>query len=56
MHWLLMRPAVGWGTFLVVHAVGIPLVYILGKACGMKKSAKRADKSLANMMEPSIEA
>ena len=37
MHWLLMRPAVGWGAFLVIHAVGIPLVYAMGKACGMRK-------------------
>jgi hypothetical protein len=38
MHWLLMRPAINWGTFLLVHAVGVPLVYHLGKACGIKKA------------------
>lgn len=26
-----------WGMFILVHAIGIPLVYHLGKACGMKK-------------------
>jgi hypothetical protein len=40
LHWLFMRPAVGWGAFLIVHAVGIPLVYVLGRACGMKKARK----------------
>jgi hypothetical protein len=32
MYWMLMRPAIGWGAFLLVHAIGIPLVYSLGKA------------------------
>lgn len=26
-----------WGMFILIHAVGIPLVYHIGKACGMKK-------------------
>jgi hypothetical protein len=38
MHWLLMRPAVGWGAFLLIHAVGIPLVYMMGKACAIRKA------------------
>jgi hypothetical protein len=37
MHWLLMRPALSWGALLLVHAIGIPLVYGVGKACGAKK-------------------
>jgi len=37
MYWLLARPAIGWGAFLLVHAIGIPLVYGMGKNCGMKK-------------------
>ena len=37
MYWLLMRPAVGWGAFLLIHAIGIPLVYAAGKACAKKK-------------------
>ncbi|HWR41912.1 hypothetical protein [Sporomusa sp.] len=40
MHWLLMRPAVSWGAFLLVHAIGIPLVYGLGKACGVREANK----------------
>lgn len=26
-----------WGMLILVHAIGIPLVYHIGKACGMKK-------------------
>ncbi|HWR07853.1 hypothetical protein [Sporomusa sp.] len=41
MYWMLMRPAIGWGTFLLVHAIGIPLVYGLGKACGAKEATRK---------------
>lgn len=41
MYWMLMRPAIGWGTFLLVHAIGIPLVYGLGKACGTKEAGHK---------------
>lgn len=33
MHWLLVRPAIGWAAFVVVHAIAIPVVYAMGKAC-----------------------
>ncbi|MBP2662089.1 MAG: hypothetical protein H6Q71_37 [Firmicutes bacterium] len=36
MHWLLIRPAIGWGAFLLIHALGIPLVYKTGKAVSTK--------------------
>jgi hypothetical protein len=36
-----MFPAVGWGTFLLIHAISVPLVYGLGKACGAKKAAPK---------------
>lgn len=39
MHWLLMRPALNWGALLLVHAIGIPLVYGLGKASGSREAA-----------------
>lgn len=39
MYWALARPAIGWGAFLLVHAIGIPLVYGIGKTCGLKKTA-----------------
>lgn len=26
-----------WGILILVHAIGIPFVYGLGKKCGMKK-------------------
>ncbi|HEY3426181.1 MAG TPA: hypothetical protein VGL27_15390 [Negativicutes bacterium] len=45
MHWLLMRPAISWGTVLLIHAIGIPLVYGLGKACGVKKMQHLATES-----------
>ena len=38
MHWLLMPPAVGWGAFLLVHAIGIPIIYGLGKNMGKEKA------------------
>lgn len=37
MHWLLVRPAIGWGAFLLIHAIGIPLVYGAGKVCCAKR-------------------
>lgn len=42
MHWFFMRPVLGWGTFLLVHAIGIPLVYGLGKTCGAKEANKES--------------
>lgn len=36
-----MFPAIGWGTVLLIHAISIPLVYGMGKACGEKKAARR---------------
>jgi hypothetical protein len=30
MHWLI-RPAIGWGAWLLLHSVAIPLVYAIGK-------------------------
>lgn len=39
MHWLLLRPAIGWGAFLAIHAIGIPIVYALGKACKEKETS-----------------
>ncbi|WP_371374754.1 hypothetical protein [Sporomusa aerivorans] len=38
MYWMLMRPVIGWGAFLLVHAIGIPLVYSLGKAVGKEQA------------------
>ena len=38
MYWLLARPAIGWGAFLLIHAIGLPFVYGVGKTCGMKKT------------------
>lgn len=38
MYGLLVRPAIGWGAWLLVHAIGIPFVYGVGKTCGMKKA------------------
>lgn len=40
MHWLI-RPAIGWGAWLLLHSVAIPLVYAIGrkgctKACTMR--------------------
>lgn len=35
MYWL-MRPVVGWGAFLLIHAVAVPLVYGWGKAKGAR--------------------
>lgn len=43
MHWLLIRPAVGWGAFLLVHAVGIPLVYGLGKLACARRGCRQPD-------------
>lgn len=36
MFYFLMRP-ISWGTFLLIQAIGMPLVYNMGKASGMKK-------------------
>ncbi|SMC99779.1 hypothetical protein [Sporomusa malonica] len=41
MHWLLMRPAIGWGAFLLIHALGIPAVYRIGKMCAAKEGHKQ---------------
>lgn len=40
MYWL-MRPAIGWGCFIAVHAIGIPLVYMLGKSCEKRKLQRK---------------
>ncbi len=40
MPWLFMRPVVGWGAFLLIHAIGIPAVYKLGKMCAAKQKNK----------------
>lgn len=37
MNWLVM-PAIGWGAWLLLHSIAIPLVYGLGKkGCNMKR-------------------
>lgn len=41
MYWLLARPAIGWGAFLLIHAIGIPFVYGVGKTCAMKKMQEK---------------
>ncbi len=37
MHWLI-RPAIGWGAWLLLHSVVIPAVYAAGKGCGRKEA------------------
>lgn len=37
MHWLI-RPAIGWGSWLLLHSVVIPAVYAAGKNCGKKEN------------------
>jgi len=39
----------GWGALLLIHAIGIPLVYGLGKACG----AKEGKQEIREKPEPS---
>lgn len=39
MHWLL-RPAIGWGAWLLLHSIVIPTVYAIGKGCGKKECCK----------------
>ncbi|WP_169717897.1 hypothetical protein SPSIL_029330 [Sporomusa silvacetica DSM 10669] len=51
MHWLLMRPAIGWGAFLLIHALGIPAVYGLGKRCAEQKGHRQ--KAAGEPMEES---
>gem|GEM_PF-2959762 len=37
MNWLI-TPAIGWGAWLLLHSIVIPLVYSSGKKeCNMKK-------------------
>lgn len=37
MHWLI-RPAIGWGAWILLHSVAIPLIYGLGKKdCKLQK-------------------
>ncbi|MDR3565651.1 MAG: hypothetical protein P4N59_30015 [Negativicutes bacterium] len=45
MYWLLMRPAIGWGAFLLVHAIGIPLVYGAGKSCAKRKQLSHSPQA-----------
>lgn len=40
MHWLI-RPAIGWGAWLLLHSVAIPAVYALGKSCGKKECPRK---------------
>ncbi|QJW44346.1 hypothetical protein HA075_10425 [bacterium BFN5] len=40
MHWLI-RPAIGWGAWLLLHSVVIPAVYAVGKGCGKKECCKK---------------
>lgn len=48
MYWMLMRPALGWGAFLLVHAIGIPLVYSLGKAVARDQADRVSDAGTGN--------
>ncbi|HMM20323.1 MAG TPA: hypothetical protein PKA10_06260 [Selenomonadales bacterium] len=47
MYWLFMRPAVSWGAVLLIHAIGIPLVYAAGKACGRKEVVENLPPGMA---------
>lgn len=41
MHWLI-RPAIGWGAWLLLHSVVVPAVYAVGRSCGkMECSSKK---------------
>lgn len=44
MHWLI-RPAIGWGAWLLLHSVAIPLVYTIGKKSCMMKHTKEISES-----------
>ena len=48
MYWMLMRPAIGWGAFLLVHAIGIPLVYSLGKAVARDQVDRNSEAGAGN--------
>ncbi len=39
MHWLI-RPAIGWGAWLLLHSVVVPAVYAIGKCSGKKEGCK----------------
>lgn len=52
MHWL--RPMVGWGAFLLIHAVTVPLVYGIGKAHGLKEAQEAGSASPKPLVNPNL--
>lgn len=41
-----------WGMLILIHAIGIPLVYHIGKACGVKKKCAHSTTAVS---QPEIE-
>jgi hypothetical protein len=53
MYWL-MRPVLGWGAVVLIHAVAIPLVYGIGKAKGVRQSHCTESTPALEAFDPGI--